>query len=55
MKTILLFWLFPLLFASNFIALLFNRRKQLGHDWFSRTAVIDEKYAEQHPHAKNAS
>lgn len=46
LKTVLLFWLFPLLFAANFMALLFNRRKQLGHDWFSRTAVIDEKHAE---------
>lgn len=43
LKTLLLFWLFPLLFAANFMALLFNKRKQLGHDWFSRTAVVDEK------------
>ena len=38
------FWIFPLLFAANFIALFFNKRRQLGHDWFSRTAVVDEKY-----------
>ena len=44
LKTILLFWIFPLLFAANFIALFFNKRRQLGHDWFSRTAVVDEKY-----------
>ncbi|MFP4156829.1 MAG: RDD family protein [Opitutales bacterium] len=44
LKTILLFWIFPILFAANFIALFFNRRRQLGHDWFSRTAVVDEKY-----------
>ncbi len=49
MKTILLFWLFPLLFAANFMALLFNKRKQLGHDWFSRTAVVDEKHMPQPP------
>ena len=44
LKTILLFWIFPILFAANFIALRFNKRRQLGHDWFSRTAVVDEKY-----------
>lgn len=44
MKTILLFWIFPILFIINFIVLFFNKRRQLGHDWMSRTAVIDEKY-----------
>ena len=44
MKTILLFWLFPVLLVANFIALFFNKRRQLGHDWMSRTAVVDEKY-----------
>ncbi len=43
LKTIALFWIFPLLFLANFVGLFFNKRRQLGHDWFSRTAVIDEK------------
>lgn len=47
MKTIILFWLFPLLLLANFIALFFNKRRQLGHDWMSRTAVVDEKYLSQ--------
>lgn len=45
LKTLVLFWLFPLAFAATFLALLFNKRRQLGHDLFARTAVVDEKYA----------
>lgn len=48
LKTIILFWIFPIFFVANFIALFFNKRRQLGHDWFSRTAVVDEKYLNRH-------
>ena len=44
MKTISIFWLFPILFVGTFIALFFNKRRQLGHDLFARTAVVDEKF-----------
>ncbi|HKK18321.1 MAG TPA: RDD family protein [Opitutales bacterium] len=44
MKTITLFWLFPLVFLANFLALFFNKRRQLGHDLCARTTVVDEKY-----------
>jgi len=44
LKTVTLFWLFPLLFAATFLALFFNKRRQLGHDLCARTAVVDEKY-----------
>ncbi len=44
LKTIALFWIFPIIFAVNFITLFFNKRRQLAHDRLSRTAVIDEKY-----------
>lgn len=47
LKTILLFFVFPVAFAANFLTLFFNRRRQLGHDWFSRTAVVDEKYLQR--------
>lgn len=45
LKTVTLFWLFPVAFAASFLALFFNKRRQLGHDLFARTAVVDEKYA----------
>ncbi|MGB0744785.1 MAG: hypothetical protein ACPGSB_09685, partial [Opitutales bacterium] len=44
LKTIALFWLFPIFFLATFIALFFNKRRQLGHDLCARTAVVDEKY-----------
>ncbi|MEO0510618.1 MAG: RDD family protein [Verrucomicrobiota bacterium] len=44
LKTITLFWLFPIAFIATFIALFFNKRRQLGHDICARTAVVDEKY-----------
>lgn len=44
LKTVTLFWLFPLAFAATFIALFFNKRRQLGHDLCARTTVADEKY-----------
>lgn len=43
MKTIALFLIFPLGLLINLGALFFNKRKQMGHDLFSRTIVIDEK------------
>lgn len=49
LKTIALFWIFPLLFLANFLTLFFNKRRQLGHDWFSRTTVVDEKYIRTQP------
>ena len=48
LKTVTLFWLFPLVFAATFLALFFNKRRQLGHDLFARTAVVDEKYVNLH-------
>jgi uncharacterized RDD family membrane protein YckC len=44
LKTVTLFWLFPIAFAATFITLFFNKRRQLGHDLCARTAVVDEKY-----------
>lgn len=42
-KTMVLFFAFPLL-ALDLLVLLFNKRRQLGHDLITRTAVIDEKF-----------
>lgn len=42
-KTLILFYLFPLLIIGNLIAMCFNKRSQAGHDLLSRTAVVDEK------------
>lgn len=44
LKTVTLFWLFPIAFAATFLALFFNNRRQLGHDLCARTTVVDEKY-----------
>ena len=44
LKTVTLFWLFPIAFLATFAALFFNKRRQLGHDLCARTAVVDEKY-----------
>jgi uncharacterized RDD family membrane protein YckC len=44
LKTITVLWLFPIALAATFLALLFNKRRQLGHDLCARTAVIDEKH-----------
>lgn len=43
MKTLILFYLFPILLIGNLIAMRFNKRGQAGHDLLSRTAVVDEK------------
>jgi uncharacterized RDD family membrane protein YckC len=44
LKTMVLFFAFPLALIATFVAMFFNKRRQLGHDLLSRTAVIDEKY-----------
>lgn len=44
LKTVTLFWFFPIAFAATFLALFFNKRRQLGHDLCARTAVADEKH-----------
>jgi uncharacterized RDD family membrane protein YckC len=44
LKAITIFWIFPVMLVATFSALFFNKRRQLGHDLFSRTAVVDEKY-----------
>jgi uncharacterized RDD family membrane protein YckC len=44
LKSLTLFLVFPLTVGATFIALFFNKRRQLGHDLLSRTAVVDEKY-----------
>lgn len=44
LKTVTLFWLFPIAFIATFISLFFNKRRQLGHDLCARTTVVDEKY-----------
>lgn len=49
LKTVTLFWLFPVAFAATFLALFFNKRRQLGHDLLARTAVVDEKYIKSQP------
>lgn len=49
LKTVTLFWLFPVAFAATFFALFFNKRRQLGHDLCARTAVVDEKYVNLQP------
>ncbi|MEM7792583.1 MAG: RDD family protein [Verrucomicrobiota bacterium] len=46
-KTFLIF--FPLAALLNLFALFFNKRKQMGHDLLSKTAVIDEKFVNLAP------
>lgn len=46
-KTAAIFFLPPLALIATLCALFFNRRRQLGHDLLSRTAVIDEKHLPQ--------
>jgi uncharacterized RDD family membrane protein YckC len=45
LKTLALYLFFPFGMFATLIALFFNKRRQMGHDMMSRTAVIDEKYA----------
>jgi hypothetical protein len=44
LKTMVLFFAFPLLLIATIITLFFNKRRQMGHDLLSRTVVIDEKF-----------
>ena len=44
LKTIALFFVFPIALLATISTLFFNKRRQMGHDLLSRTAVIDEKY-----------
>ena len=48
LKTMALFFAFPVALIATVGALFFNRRRQMGHDLLSRTAVIDEKYLNLH-------
>ena len=43
LKTLTLYFLFPIGMIATLVALFFNKRRQMGHDIMSRTAVIDEK------------
>ncbi|CAI8276530.1 MAG: Uncharacterised protein [Opitutia bacterium UBA7350] len=52
-KTAACFFLFPICFIANLIALCFNARRQLGHDLIARTAVIDEKYLKNEPYTQS--
>ena len=44
LKTVALFFIFPLALIATLGALFFNKRRQMGHDLLSRTAVVDEKF-----------
>jgi hypothetical protein len=43
LKTLTLYLFFPLGLIATLATLFFNKRRQMGHDMMSRTAVIDEK------------
>jgi len=43
LKTLTIFFFFPIGMIATLATLLFNKRRQLGHDLMSRSAVIDEK------------
>lgn len=44
LKTLTLYLFFPLGMIATLGTLFFNKRRQMGHDLMSRTAVIDEKF-----------
>lgn len=44
LKTLTLYFIFPLGMVATLAALFFNKRRQMGHDLMSRTAVVDEKH-----------
>jgi uncharacterized RDD family membrane protein YckC len=44
LKTLTLYLFFPVGMIATLAALFFNRRRQMGHDLMSRTAVVDEKF-----------
>ncbi|MDQ8207434.1 RDD family protein [Coraliomargarita sp. SDUM461003] len=43
LKTLTLYLFFPFGLIATLATLFFNKRRQMGHDMMSRTAVIDEK------------
>jgi uncharacterized RDD family membrane protein YckC len=44
LKTLTLYLFFPIGMIATLATLFFNKRRQMGHDMMSRTAVIDEKF-----------
>ena len=45
LKTLTIYLFFPIGMFATLVTLFFNKRRQMGHDIMSRTAVIDEKIA----------
>ena len=43
LKTLTIYFFFPIGMIATLVTLLFNKRRQMGHDMMTRTAVIDEK------------
>ena len=43
LKTLTIYFFFPIGMIATLVTLFFNKRRQMGHDMMSRTAVIDEK------------
>ena len=43
LKTLTIFFFFPIGMIATLVTLFFNKRHQMGHDMMSRTAVIDEE------------
>jgi uncharacterized RDD family membrane protein YckC len=43
LKTLTIYFFFPIGMVATLVTLFFNKRRQMGHDMMSRTAVIDEK------------
>ncbi len=44
LKTMAIFLFFPLSVLATVCFVFFNKRRQMGHDLFTRTAVVDERY-----------
>jgi uncharacterized RDD family membrane protein YckC len=53
LKTIMLFSFGIFGWAAMLVPLFFNKRRQMGHDLLSRTAVIDEKHLKVIPQAEH--
>jgi uncharacterized RDD family membrane protein YckC len=45
LKTLTIFFFFPIGMIATLATLFFNKRRQMGHDLMSRSVVIDEKKA----------
>lgn len=45
LKTLTIFFFFPIAMISTLVPLVLNRRRQMGHDLMSRSAVVDERDA----------